>query len=288
MSTTIYDGFRLRPGTDPFDFADAVRAHATTLSAHIVENETLVRATAIADARLVGLPTCSGTSPVVAAGRDIMDEWRTEHARRCLSTGELRVWIGRDPQTRLYYGVPQAVDAQMFDAVRQVDAGWQSYGYWNNADRPHDVPDSSWQEREETWLRVLPGAGVLADSMLSFEVLAPWPIINREDWSDLDPSGDDALACHRGIPTRAARARRIAHHLIAGRLCQDLGSGEEIIRLAMKACWGAGTPVGVASLIEPVLPRVSEAYLTTTVHQIHVDGLSEAVQAAARELEETL
>lgn len=289
MSTTIYDGFRLRPGADPFDFMDAVREHATRRSANIVANEMLTRAITIADTRLIGLPADPELCPAAAACIELLDDQHTARARGNLSTGELRVWIGRDPRTRFFYGVPQACDAQMLEEVRQVDAGWQNFEYWNNADQPDGVPDGEWQEREETWHRVLPGLGAPIDSMVSLEVRASWPTI---DWVDLERTlelfGDAALVCGWDVPTQENRACVLAHRLVSLEACRGVGSIDEVVRRTNAAAWHTDVLADAVSLIKPVLPAVSEAYLTSPVVQVQVAGLNEAVKAAVQKLEETL
>jgi hypothetical protein len=289
VSTTIYDGFRLRPGTDPFDFADAVREHATRRSAHIVANEMLTRAITIADTRLVGLPADPELCPAAAASIELLDDRHTARARGNLSTGELRVWIGRDPRTRFFYGVPQVCDAQMLEEVRQVDAGWQNFEYWNNADQPDGVPDGEWQERKETWHRVLPGLGAPIDSMVSLEVRASWPTI---DWDDLERSlelfADAALVCGWDVPTQENRACDLARSLVTPILCRGAGSIDEVVWRTNAAAWHTDVLADTASLIKPVLPAVSKAYLTNPVERVQIDGLDQAVQAAAQELKETL
>ncbi|OCI32907.1 hypothetical protein [Oerskovia enterophila] len=173
MSTKIYNGYRLAPGTNIFDLVpDMVQALGPVrdrLDARVLA----VKATAmIDDADLAGSPR--PRSPLTSAYRDITDEqakarpgtW--EHAPH-----RFEVAVGSDPVTGALLALTFSEELELREAFESLDVVHE-YGYWNNADLPDEVSAAEWDERRDAWARVLPGVGVPADTMWSWS-LCPDP-----------------------------------------------------------------------------------------------------------------
>ena len=68
----------------------------------------------------------------------------------------------------------------------------EEYCYWNNSDKPNDISESDWKQREIDWNKALPGSGVPARNGLSFELIGEWlPMFDASEVIKNMPSFED-------------------------------------------------------------------------------------------------
>ncbi len=113
--------------------------------------------------------------------------------------------LGQDAKTGRVLVLVRAERPEFRDAFAAMDEVAE-YAYWNNADQPEGITESEWRQRKDAWNRVLPGAGVPADTMLDMRLRVDHFV------------GMLTLAQHKDgvhplildtLPTREQRARRL-------------------------------------------------------------------------------
>nr|WP_154723805.1 hypothetical protein [Vibrio cyclitrophicus] len=85
-----------------------------------------------------------------------------------------------------------------------IDVGFQDYHYQNSTDKPHDVTDSEWRQRELAWESVLPGWTRPIERGLSYSVV---------DWDDYQSAVHSKSLIQENIPSQSIRRKRVAVRL---------------------------------------------------------------------------
>jgi hypothetical protein len=82
-----------------------------------------------------------------------------------------------------------------------IDVGFQDYHYQNSTDKPNDVTDSEWRQRELAWESVLPGWTRPIERGLSYSVV---------DWDDYQSAVHSKSLIQENIPSQSIRRKRVA------------------------------------------------------------------------------
>lgn len=223
MSTKIYNGFRLAEDLDPFVFLDRAMTAASPVRDRLDLEMLTESATFWLDRHVFGLvqdrlgddqsPLAEAWWALAERQRDLRSKGRTNTLD--YDPHSLTIGLGRDHVTGRILGVVMTDRELLRGAVTALD-GVQEYAYWNNSDRPDNVTKTEWKARRDAWDRVLPGAGVPAESMACRQL--------RLDWLGIDPrqvrEPGDVTAW---IPTPELRARRIVD-VVACRLLKETGA----------------------------------------------------------------
>ncbi|MCA4005139.1 hypothetical protein [Vibrio vulnificus] len=85
-----------------------------------------------------------------------------------------------------------------------IDVGFQDYHYQNSTDKPNDVTDSEWRQRELAWESVLPGWTRPIERGLSYSVV---------DWDDYQSAVHSKSLIQENIPSQSIRRKRVAVRL---------------------------------------------------------------------------
>ncbi|HCH1893837.1 hypothetical protein [Vibrio parahaemolyticus] len=85
-----------------------------------------------------------------------------------------------------------------------MDVGFQDYHYQNSTDKPNDVTDSEWRQRELAWESVLPGWTRPIERGLSYSVV---------DWDDYQSAVHSKSLIQENIPSQSIRRKRVAVRL---------------------------------------------------------------------------
>lgn len=207
MSTKIYNGYRLSPAVDLFEFTGRLRTVMNPIRARLDAGALMDRAvTAIdaADARGEARPQ----HVLLAAMNEFDGEQRNLNPRhRGYDPNRFEVSFGYDQQTcrllcLLYADQPEFTEA--WESLPEVE----EYGYWNNADQPEGVTDAGWDERRDAWERVMPGYTAPVECMLSFSLRAAPPYGSGMIGLVLPRSGAAAEAERKALLRSAARTKR--------------------------------------------------------------------------------
>lgn len=83
------------------------------------------------------------------------------------------------------------------------DAGFTDYHYQNSTDRPDEISESEWGEREAAWNCALP-TGRAVDSAFEFSLAS---------WTDLLPVKHDSRLIRSCVPSEQQRKEYVAQHL---------------------------------------------------------------------------
>lgn len=179
MSTKIYAGFRMAPGKtleDAFAAVSTFRGLAAKHQRRIVAKAKAWRAANKAD---------YSNHQLAPAEREIEAE---------------EVSIVFYPHAGRVYGIafmPHDYEKMWFES-----SGVTPWGYWNNTDRPHDVSEQEWEERRNTWDKILGDSQTFALGGLIAKCLGYPPYV----------TADEVLA---EMPTVEERARRLAIDVLA-------------------------------------------------------------------------
>lgn len=80
------------------------------------------------------------------------------------------VFINPEVSTEYVYLYPIAsYDREMLPVLDSIE-GVEEYAYWNNTDKPEDLSEAEWEERELAWDLLLPGAGSLIENGMEFKL----------------------------------------------------------------------------------------------------------------------
>lgn len=228
MSTTIYNGLILRNATleRGFEILRDLRPTCVTAGRH---------ATARTAARVYALEADLATNySELVPGKD-KGFWRlNQEFQQALVKVE-----GEDVRDTTWdatchvYLLPSGPDLLAFYVIEKDagyvqalhEAGFEDYQYQNATDRPEDISETEWDDREATWDRALNGAMNIAEAGLRYTLV---------DWQDLNRGLRDRDLVLANLPTREARRRRAAEwltHLETHREDESLRVNELIERL---------------------------------------------------------
>ncbi|MGT2461145.1 hypothetical protein [Sinomonas atrocyanea] len=171
MSTKIGNGYRLKPGIEPFDFIARLR-------------EAMDPARDLADAKLlaslyteaVDRPWFRGEPIAPGAGWAAWRQWRLDQSKlspmdREHDPNEFGVQIGKDPVTGRYCLLRIAYNEDLRDVFGAMDEV-EEYGSWNSTDElPDGVTAEEWAERRDVWDRLIPRTG--RSDLLTFSLRHP-------------------------------------------------------------------------------------------------------------------
>jgi hypothetical protein len=266
MSTKIYNGYRLSPAVDLFEFTGQLRAVMNPIRTRLDAKMLMDRAiTAVdtADARGEARPQAA----LFTALTGFDDEQRTmDPDQRVHDPHRFEVSFGRDQLTG-------RILCLLYADQREFTDTWESlpevepYGYWDNADQPQGVADAEWEQRREAWKRVMPGCTPPVECMLSFSLRSAPPY--GTGMVELIVSGSDKtteagrMALLRSVAKpKRARARNLAVSLLA----------QEAIRRAKEAAGPGGKP--------DTMRIVSRFLLTTPADRDNYEPVVDACEAA--------
>jgi hypothetical protein len=252
VSTKLYNGYRIHGAertTELYAFVAELRSALepayTDLAGHLLAKT----ATTFADAYLRGeemtlpIPHRPGqpvsTHPyfdalfVLDAQKRALDADSRRRPAWDLSAS-VAILCDPDDTTILYalFFCEQDVYREVFEGLGQVE----SFGYWNNTDRPGDLTQEEWAARAVTWERVLAHyASTPAQLGLTWELLGQTHDIGLT-W---DPSWLEPY-----LPDKAARARQIAERQILVEFDEARTTDD------------APTPEGQARSVAPLMHRL--------------------------------
>lgn len=169
MSTKIYNGRRLRAGTDLFAFSQKVRDTLMPVRERLDAEMIIDQAVVIHDAALAGAPLKQRHSPISAAVADYFESQdKADPRMRDHDPHRFEASFGIDPETERIMALPFCEHndyMEIFDQMSEVEG----YAYWNNTDPEDGVSHSEWLRRRESWDRAMPN-GIPGDSMLSLRL----------------------------------------------------------------------------------------------------------------------
>jgi hypothetical protein len=219
MSTKIYNGYRLSPAVELFEFTGQLRAVMNPIRMRLDARMLMDRAiTAVdaADTHGEGRPQ----RVLFAALAKFDDEQRNmDPGRRGHDPNRFEVSFGYDRQAGRVLCLLFADQPEFTEAWESLP-GVEPYGYWNDADRPQGVDDAGWEERRDAWERVMPGCAPPVECMLSFSLRPAPPCGSGMADLVLPRSGEAAEAERKALlrsvaKTKRSRARDLAITLLA-------------------------------------------------------------------------
>jgi len=148
MSITIHSGFKLKKNTNPFDLYEQVKREVRTPVL-----ESYVK-TAFEYALLGydNIPFSNDPENKVTLRSKAIKQVEDE----TFNNGrDARVYLYRDPENTedMYaYFVGDNLGAKLFS---KLDAIESEFNYWDNTDRPEKIKATDWDNRLETWKRLL-------------------------------------------------------------------------------------------------------------------------------------
>lgn len=281
MSTTINDGFKLKPGIDPFDFIARVREHMDP-------------ARDAADAKLLAElyaeeidRTWFKGEPIEAeAGYSAWRNWYLEQSKmspmeRRHDPNEFGVQIGKDPVTGGYYLLAVVYNHDLREAFKQMDE-IEEYGYWNTSDSyPDGVTRADWEVRGALWNRIIPRAG--HTNMMTFKLRGPYDGGVREL---VDTIGDESSPVFAQLPTDRERAKMTACNAYCSYLVNEFGV--DPFDAANHVMFGRSKQISlVIDVAVAHLPAITPELVTTGSDGAVIDpGYTEAMRAACEKLAE--
>lgn len=169
MSTKIYNGRRLRAGTDVFAFVRQLRKTMMPVRERLDAEMVINRAVVIHDAALAGTPIKDGHSSISTAVTDYFEEQRkADPQMRDHDPHRFETSFGVDPETGRVMALPFCEHNDFMTVFGEMPE-IEGYGYWNNTDPEEGVSRAEWTQRRKAWDRVMT-TGIPGDSMLSFRL----------------------------------------------------------------------------------------------------------------------
>lgn len=212
MSTKIYTGFILDPGTDIFIVAKKTREHFLPILHKRIHAEFMRSVvnhydqayfpeTAVGFRRGNKLPKKHEITV-----QDILKASRKELENHVESIDDFQVRVGfaPDPETGRMLGYFAGRD-ELFDEFLTFD-GVSDYHYQNSSEGPDDISEEDWNTRRQVWDRVLP-VGVFSTEMLVATVANPWEINPKMTFVER------ARSLGVELPSLKARVRSVAVNL---------------------------------------------------------------------------
>lgn len=253
MSTNIHNGYRLVGVEAPaalFALLADLRRRLDVVYEAAYLRAVVEIAVAHADRLLLGdamdeemkdLPLAD-SSPLFCASFHIDRVWR-EVIRRGRRAPELdfqcEVFLYADPTSRSpLYGL-LVTERDDYRQAWEETPGVEPWPYWNSTDRPCELSPQEWEDRRETWDRVLGRQGRMAGAMT-------WALLG--DSHHISPLPGGALTAPF-MPDRATRARWVARRRI---VLSPLDTPGEEWRAAFEE---------LAADIEPTLPDITPEML---------------------------
>jgi hypothetical protein len=156
VSTKIYNGYRLAPDTDLWEFTERLRSEGNprrdALDLEVIT--AAAESVAARQATVDGKVTERSREAHLMGGYHAWDEAMRQLAESRLGDPhQLDVTFIRDPETNRILALLYAGSKieEVFTGQPEVT----EYGYWDNTDQPEDVTDEEWEERRVTWDRCL-------------------------------------------------------------------------------------------------------------------------------------
>lgn len=209
MSTKIYNGRRLRTGTDVFTFSQKLRETMMPVRERLDAERIIDAAVVIHDGALAGTPIKKHHCSISAAVTDYFEEQdKADRRMRDHDPHRFETSFGVDPKTGRVMVLPFSEHNDfmtVFDRMPEVE----EYGYWNNTEREDGVSEADWAKRKDAWDRVMP-TGIPGDSMLNFRLcgsptLSVMTLFNIHQ----DETPHAVLAAAENAPNREDRAATV-------------------------------------------------------------------------------
>lgn len=169
MSTKIYTAYQAKGNVDIWKLLRDIRKKAeeqTSLAlkgfytqiagAVLPTNETYVKYLEIWKKET---PHAESVARVIAARNVCADKYRAQSKSPHRNPFDFDVSITVRELDGRFYLVPHC-DMMMRSVLDflKVEPGLRDFAYWNNTDKPDEVSERSWAERERTWRRLLANA----------------------------------------------------------------------------------------------------------------------------------
>lgn len=199
MSTKIYNAVLIDTG-NVFAFTRTLRETLTPVRRRAQETQIAGEVSSYLDRRALGLPEPSCDDPRRSdptTAKDIShlirivasNLMRAQMSMR--ANGKIHDWeydphrfelsIGQDPETGVTVGIFYCEDESLRDAFLAM-CEVEDFHYQNQTDRPKEITSEDWELRRQVWDRVLPGLGVPAEQMLTFQLdTVPWMDLHSLD-----------------------------------------------------------------------------------------------------------
>lgn len=223
MSTKLYAGYRLTPGTNPLTFQREVRAALNPVRDYLDARLLVRRAVELADDRLITAKPFDPKASLIAEATLSLFHELSEHTPTSTFHDPHRFsfTIGPDPHTQQLYVVLFYIEPEYKKAWEALP-GVEPFPYWNNTDRPEDVSRLQWEERREIWDRVLGFSGNTKPDRLAFTLRPETegaPLMTAREIGEHFQDGATEF-------DRETRAARLAHHLVVN----------QALKLAVEQC----------------------------------------------------
>ena len=204
MSTKIHNGFRLAAGTDPFDFTtswrEALRPVRMMAEGRAVLEEAVKT---IAQADVLGEPRTDNVLASASADYifSAMDAKRERPRDFGTDPFRFEVTLGKHVDSGRILGIYYAEEKSLVDTFKALPE-FEDYSYWDNSDRPKEIGEEEWDERDSAWGDILHYGDTPADVMLSAVLDSqPASILKVTDFTEgeLAPLLDEVLSdsCRR-------------------------------------------------------------------------------------------
>lgn len=155
MSTKIFNGYRLKAGTDLWEFTERLREEGNEL-----RNRLDMEAVEVFAERAEAERITSGEGPFPSVESRLMSGYlgwselmHTLGESRIGDPHRLSVTFIRDTKTDRILALLYAGSKMEEVFTRQPEV--EFFGYWNNTDPDEDCTELEWEEREEVWERML-------------------------------------------------------------------------------------------------------------------------------------
>lgn len=224
MSTKIHNGYRLAAGTSMFGLLRQIQAGVFPVYERLYSAAVTRQATFDADDNLLGRTSEAGTVKAVSplsAAIFAMDRAHAQIAKTGHRNPRLdfnfQVTVMPDPQS-IY-----EMYAVIFTEQAEYRKVWEDlfcvepFGYWNNTDRPADVTEDAWAERQQIWDRVIPSFAAPSTLGWTWSLIGEMHSVPKERLLEL---------AHELIPSKTDRAYRITR----GELLDEMAPAGASIR----------------------------------------------------------
>lgn len=256
MSTKIYNAWELPEECDPFAIAgelaertakamlDKAWENAISMAVHNLDMDALV------------LNEYDTPNEHAAPVRNMLDPD---------SVPSVRTWFIRSPENGRVYCVGADWGAG-YNVVQEFAKthGWKDYHYQNQTDKPDDVSEEEWEERERHWDIMLPGLGVILRHGLQVAVTGKdIGILTGEFWWRIIP--EEVVRKH--TPSTESRVfRAMSSSITVHGVVADISDMVTIRREVGAGLNADSPPADVADAIATVkelLPEVTSEALTS-------------------------
>ena len=94
----------------------------------------------------------------------------------------------------------------------------QEYGYWDNVDKPDNVSDEEWEQRETDWTTALTGIGIPLNDGFTYEIV-------NDDVHILKYVATNTLSKY--FTPLEAYKKEIARHILRGKMVEEAGKASQ-------------------------------------------------------------